>query len=295
MADTTGMFVQFPHPGGEHAPPGEDMPWNVADHRRKFLVAPGEYVDGDGPVRHAELMFWGEWEPPSRIERRWPTDGRFPRVLHRPYWIRPRGSGFRQNTDPWVFGDQMIYSNCKQIVGPQRRATSMQRLPRGSMICFGSTIAGEFCVDTVFVVASAEPWVPAEEADLDVGEAFKACTGDVITRATTDMELSLTLYRGATVDEPVEGIYSFVPARCADHDQPRFARPPVHLPGLVNPASRQSTWGSRRPLPMERLRDAWEALCHQVLAADLVLATRLQTPDGDTDEGIVPEPARQRC
>lgn len=103
------------------------------------------------------------------------------------------------------------------------------------------------------------------------------------------MELSLTLYRGATVDEPVEGIYSFVPARCADHDQPRFARPPVHLPGLVNPASRQSTWGSKRPLPMERLRDAWEALCHQVLAADLVLATRLQTPDGDTDEGIAPE------
>jgi hypothetical protein len=107
--DATAMFVQFPHPGGEHVPLGGVMPWNVAAHRRKFLIGPGEYLDDrDGKVRSAELVFWSECEPPSRIEQRWPADGRLPRVLHRPYWTQPRGRVFRQNTDPWVFGDRMI-------------------------------------------------------------------------------------------------------------------------------------------------------------------------------------------
>jgi hypothetical protein len=55
-----------------------------------LLTADGEadrhvgqtYIDnGDDSVRSAELVFWGEWEPSSRIERRWPTDGRLTRRL----------------------------------------------------------------------------------------------------------------------------------------------------------------------------------------------------------------------
>jgi hypothetical protein len=295
MADATGCFVQFPHPGGEHNPPTDDIPWNTADHGRKFLVAPGRYLDGDDRVREAELVFWGEWEAPSRVECRWPAFGRLPRALHRPYWTEPARSGFRQNTDPWVWGDRMLYSNCKQITGPERRPTSMQRLTRGSVICFGSTINGEFCVDTVFVVASAEPWVPAEVADLDVNDAFKTCTGGSITAGERDAHLSLTLYRGATVDDSVEGMFSFIPARRADAADARFPRPPVRLPGMINPFNRQSTWGSKRPLPMDTLRDTWEAVRHQVLAADLLLAVRLHTPERQGNDAAVPETARQRC
>jgi hypothetical protein len=107
--------------------------------------------------------------------------------------LRSAAGGFRQNTDPWVWGDRMIYSNCKQVFGPERRPTFMQRLTqrltRGSVIRFGSTIDGEFCVDTVFVVASAEPWVPAEVADLDVEDAFKTCTGGPITAGRRDAYL----------------------------------------------------------------------------------------------------------
>jgi hypothetical protein len=86
----------------------------------------------------------GEWEPPSRVEQRWPTDpdGVLPCTLHRPYWTRPGRSRLRQNTDPWVFGEQMIYSNCRQTVRAQRRPTALQTLPRGSVICFGSTLGG---------------------------------------------------------------------------------------------------------------------------------------------------------
>jgi len=86
--------------------------------------------------------------------------------------------------------------------------------------------------------------------------------------------LRLTLYRGATV----EGMFSFVPARRADEADPRFCRPSVRLPGWIKPASRQSTWGSKRPVPIETIRDAWGSIREQVLARDLLLATRIGTP-----------------
>jgi hypothetical protein len=105
----------------------------------------------------------------------------------------------------------------------------------------------------------------------------------------------LTLYRGATLDDPVEGMFSFVPARRADAADPRFPRPPILLPGFINPSNRRSTWGSRRPLPMDALRNAWEALRHQVLAADLLLAVQLQTPDRERDAVALPTTSRQRC
>jgi hypothetical protein len=189
----------------------------------------------------------------------------------------------------------MLYSNCKQVYGPHRRPTSMQRLTHGSVICFGSTIDGEFCVDTVFVVAAAEPWMPAEAADLALDEAFKTCTAGSIAARRRDAHPPLTLYLGATVDNPVQGMYSFVPARRADRDDVRFPRPPIRLPGFINPASRQSTWGSKRPLLMATLRDSWEAVRHQVLAADLLLAVWLRTPDRESNPAAVPRAARQRC
>ena len=156
------FFVQFPHPGGEHNPPGRVMPWNTGKHRRKFLLAPGRYLDQASEVNDGERVFWGEWEAPSQVINRWPPSGRLPRALHRPYWTLPAGNGWRQNTDPWVFGERMLYSNCKQTLGPDNRPTSLQRLTRGSVICFGSAIDGKFCADMVPAVASAAPWTPAD-------------------------------------------------------------------------------------------------------------------------------------
>jgi hypothetical protein len=230
------MVVQFPHPGGEHCPSSDKMPWNTEAHRRKFLIASGDYVDADGRHDDVEVVFWGEWEPPSRIEQRWRPQGRLPRVLHRPYWTQPAGNGFRQNTDPWVFGDRMRYSNCKQASPrPHRNPSSMQRLEPGSVICFGSALDGRFCLDTVFVVASSQRWTAADTHDLDIDDAFAVCTAASITTAPDDAHLPLTLYQGATIDNPIYGMYSFVPARRADHPHPRFTRPPAELDDIINP------------------------------------------------------------
>jgi len=46
---------------------------------------------------------------------------------------------------------------------------------------------------------------------------------------------------------------------------------------------------------MDTLRDAWEAVRHQVLAADLLFAVWLQTPDRGRNDMAVPETARQSC
>jgi hypothetical protein len=291
------FFVQFPHPGAEHNPPGPVMPWNTGDHGRKFLLSGGRYLDHADEVRDGDLVFWGEWEPPSQVITRWPADGRLPRALHRPYWARPAPSGWRQNTDPWVFGGRMFYSNCKQTLRPDFRPTALQRLGQGSVICFGSAINGEFCADTVFVVASAEPWTPADATiGRRAGHAFAVCTAASLASGNDDFaDARLTLYRSATYDEPVDGMYSFVPALPAAAGYPRFARPAIRLAGLINPASTQSANGTSWPQPARVVRDAWEAIRHQVLTAGLVLAIQLDTPPQQPAATDIPPTTRRQC
>jgi hypothetical protein len=174
-------IVQFTHPGSEHGPetPSTDLKhWNTGRHKRKFLAARGQYVSG-GNLEEGELMFWGEWEPCSRVERLTQPAGtpNLPKWLHHPLWPCPEscrlpgmmanikkgagctpvrsGSGggtckseeaFCQNTDPYVFGPCFKYFNCKQIrhrsIAPKQRvavSTKLAQLDPGSMILFGCT------------------------------------------------------------------------------------------------------------------------------------------------------------
>lgn len=283
-------FIQFPHPGPEHRPPvnGRDKPWNVGDHARKFLISHGWYVDSDLEPRDDELVFWGEWEPPSRIERRWTKSGRLPEALHRPYWMVPAGTSFRQNTDPWVFGPTMYYSNCRQT-------SSMQRLTTGSIICFGSTMDRQFCIDTVFVVASSEPWTPAKNALVNAEPAFITCTAESLATSPRDARRRYRLYRGASLEHPVHGMFTFVPARLASSASVRFRRPAITLPGLINPASTQSPRGVHDPLSLDRVRTAWSDIRDQVLAENLVMAVRFDTPDKRDGTAPIPATSRVRC
>jgi hypothetical protein len=242
----------------------------------------------------ADLVLWGEWEPPSQIVRRWSKDGRLPRALHRPFWAVPAENGFRQNTDPWIWGEEMFYSCCKQTVGDDDRPTSLQRLTPGSVICFGSTLAGEFCVDTVFVVASSEPWVASDASELAADEAFIACTVESVA-SSPEANVRFILYRGATFDRPFEGMYSFVPARRADDPAPRFQRPAIEAPELINPASRQAPRGSKRSLSSDRVANAWSEIKNQVIDAGLLLAVALETPPREGPAPRVPASTRGRC
>ncbi len=65
----------------------------------------------------------------------------------RPFWQVPKDGGWRQNTDPLVFGDHFLYSNCRQ-----RQNGKMRDLAHGSLVLFGSKLGGQFVLDTLFVV-----------------------------------------------------------------------------------------------------------------------------------------------
>jgi len=277
--------VQFPHPGREHNPGKQDlMPWNTKSHARKFLRSPGDYVAPDGSVGEADLVFWGEWEAPSRVVARWPRDGRLPRFLHEPLWAVPHAPGI-QNTDPWVFGDRFLYSNCKQLTA-HGNPSALQSLIPGSVVLFGSQLDDEFVLDTVFVVADhGTAYTPVEATALEVEDAFRSCTLLPLATGTHErFDLSrarFTLLRGAMHDAPVAGMFSFVPARLFDGADPRFARPAIHLPErYLNPRSRQSPSGGRTRRSLKEARWVWESVRRQVFDAGCLLGWQFSTPPG---------------
>ncbi|HEX6237741.1 MAG TPA: hypothetical protein VFZ68_11135 [Acidimicrobiales bacterium] len=274
-------IVQFPHPGGEHVPDSRVMPWNRGTHRRKFLTSPGEYVDADGGRHRDDLVFWGEWEAQSRIVTRWDRQPGLPTVLHEPCWSPPDYQPDHQNTDPWVFGDAFLYSNCKQILPSRGTPTALQSLAPGSMILFGSAVGADFVIDTLFVVAEVigryQPVTAG--AQLAVSGAFEACTlRPLAAYDPTIASATFTLYRGAGVDTPHEDMFSFVPCRPRRDRDLRFRRPPVRLPGVVNPRSKQAPAGAKQQRPIGDVVDAWREVVRQVRDSGLLLGTRFDTP-----------------
>ncbi len=144
---------------------------------------------------------------------------------------------------------------------------------------------------------------------LDVNEAFLTCTARAIAcsdgcgrgcgpgcgpkpatpKGAVDADTEFTLYRGATFDDRVGGMFSFVPARPAGDSDLWFARPPIRIDGLINPASGQAPSGAGRPLDIDTVHDAWRSLAAKVAEAGLVLGVSLKIPahkdlDGSASE-----------
>lgn len=209
---STTCVVQFPHPGPERKPPkgASVCPWTLGSYRRKFLRAPGRLLGNDDALRQTDVVFWGEYEAASRVVRRWSPAGYLPTALHEPLLSTPPDSPKRQNTDPWVFGDRFLYSNCKQLT-PSGGESVLQRLAHGSVILFGSQIDGRFCLDTVFVVAGSLRYTLNDVADLPVDDAFRTCTIESLAthehHAIDLRTAQFTLYLGATYHNPVNGMF----------------------------------------------------------------------------------------
>lgn len=280
------FIVQFPHPGGEHRPKTDVMPWNVGSHRRKFMVADGHYRDSGGSSAYGKIVFWGEWEAQSRVVRRWSRQDALPTVLHEPFLGEPPEADFYQNTDPWVFGECFHYSNCKQVTNKARTITAMQRLTVGSLILFGSGVEDHFVLDTALVISRSQgSYMPANH-DLDVSDEFQRATIDPLIPPDDAVDpLPLTLYDGATPEQPLEGMFSFTPCLPYDDDGPRFARPHIELPGIINPQSKQSASGAKSPRTIGEVRDAWKRVVAQVEAQDLLLGTNLQLSANGQNRG----------
>ena len=285
--DGNRCFIQFPHPGPEHKPDrsgGKD--WSpivrngrMVPHARKFMEFDGKWIGEDGRTGSGKLRAWGEWEAESDIIRELiqpGQDSRYPRYLWHPFYIPKDNYRLLHNTDPFIFGEQFLYSNCKQ-----RSLPGLIRLERGSVIAFGSKVAGEWkwALDTVFVVANSLMYVASEarQALADAtSEVFLAVTGGSIMARE---KASFRLYFGATPEDPVDGMYSYFPAMPAQGDA-GFPRPAIELPSeYFNPRAFRGPKGVRSKRTSEELREIWNSLAVQTLEAGLVLGTHAALPE----------------
>lgn len=271
-------FVQFIHPGGEHGPDGPGIrSWNVGPHRRKFIRSGGVALDAMGQSHRDELTFWGEWEPESDVERVTSPVEEGPRFVHRPFYSDPAPPGWRQNTDPFVFGDHFHYTGCLQHT--KRGPTQLRFLARGSVILFGSCIdRSKFVVDTVFVV---DRWLDHTQADRD--EVLKG-TSDVYCAGTIEPwysgsgpdSNSYRLYFGATPDAPINGMFSFFPASTLGRHPNGYPRPEIRL-DVITPTLTQG----KRLNPQATLGDVkelWRDVIEQVEGAGLMLGVHADFP-----------------
>jgi hypothetical protein len=305
------VLVQFIHPGKEHKPnAGGRKSWNTGDHRRKFMATPGRYVP-DGQVHAAEIGFWGEWEPESEVVRfvQQPVPGG-PRYVYRPFYRYPTSyTGQRlQNTDPFVFGDRFLYTGCKQYAAG--RPTGLRFMERGSVVLFGSSICGRFCLDTVFVVShwidhdrssvrqvlkdaisptyaavTISPWYREDFRGSERGQAAQTrlgCGKPVAPERETGCGTgdSFRLYFGATWEEPVDGMFSFFPCVPLAEAINGFARPEIAIAGSItdNLTQGQKFTDLQSPVQAKRL---WDEVVRQVQAEGLAPGVHAALPPGE--------------
>lgn len=267
------MFVQFPHPGPEHVPTGYWMDWNRRAHARKFLKSQGQYISGGTP-RTGTLAFWGEWEPQSRVIETFAAKPGFPRWLHEPLWRVPRHSKLLQNTDPLVFGDHFLYSNCRQ-----RRNRKLRELAPGSLIVFGSKLGGEFAVDTVFVVGDrAQDFTPETANAIRCEEWVRAVVFDPLRMNHQPASDTFRLYRGRSFEEAPSGPFSFVPCRPHVAGSSAFRRPELRLPRRwLQP--NLAMGAKATPATEDEIRQLWNEIVDQVAdGAGLALGIQLDAP-----------------
>ena len=290
MASENRRFVQFPHPGGEHSPDhGDRKEWNPTrtargrdnPHGRKFLEIGGAWLESldSEEANEGKLWAWGEWEPESRVLRRFaPSSDGLPRYLWEPTWLPKKDYKGLHNTDPLVF-DGFYYSNCKQ-----QSFKGLKQLGRGSVMVFGSKMGPDWVVDTVFVVAD---YVDHTDTDYEERLAGRApqCFRDAVLSTYGDAGAydSQRWYRGATYDEPVDRMFSFFPCVPAEIETP-FPRPRIELPpAYFTPGLAQGVKGSSlhaAPLDKSTLMALWRSIAEQVLGQGLFLGVAATCPTG---------------
>ena len=265
------VIVHFPHPGAEHNAKHKipNYPWNTGKHQRKFMRSKGAYIDKDGDYIESIVNMWGEWEAPSRVEHEWKKEIDFPTYLHIPYWTRPKFTGSRQNTDPWIFGEYFLYSNCNQL-----NQASLRSLPIGSLILFGSTIRGEFALDTCLVVKDSSHM---NDGSTDYPEAFSICTIESLESENISTA-PFKVYKGASPKDTTGGMYSFSPCLPSNTKDGRFKRPIINLPGYINPESTQTPSGTKVSRQIGEVGVIWQSVIEQVRSQGLEIGVHFDMP-----------------
>ena len=236
--------VQFVHPGfeyhrtehvGRKDRSSGVMAWKPgkSPHDRKFILTVGSMYDPATQRDHrlVPLGFWGEWEGPSVYWRVNSPGKPLPRLVHAPFRPVHWPAAPVQNTDPMVFGDGFVYSNCLRCTYP-----SLGTLSRGSIVLFGryGRVAGRpsFSLDTCLVVDQVHTLPPVPIGTENLGRDL--LTDAVLSPLHSEgIENDLTVYFGRSRSAVPAHPFSFFPARLIDESLPLFARPELRPVGAL--------------------------------------------------------------
>lgn len=292
--DNRCCFVQFIHPGSEHIPDNKKYKfWNTGKHKRKFIKNKGRYIKKlKATPKEEEIVFWGEWEPESKVVKFIPNSGRNgPRYIYEPFYTKfEQKDPPLQNTDPFVFGNQFHYTVCQQ--NREKWPTQLRYLGKGSVILFGSCQnRSQFVLDTVFVVGK---YIDHEKA------TYKAVLKDKITKTYEEVTIapsyqktfiksksgfkpvqnqqSLRLYFGATYKNPFNGMFCFFPCLPFNKTEIGFPRPVIKLDGII---TNNLTQGKKLNCQnnIGNIKKLWTAVVKQVLDQKLYLGFFTELPE----------------
>jgi hypothetical protein len=285
--------VQFMHPGQEHRVDKNGWTaWNLKSHRRKYMVTRGQHLDKNMQLNSSEQFFWGEWEGPSRSIFNWEsTDKSLPNHLVVPEFP---GSAMPvqglQNTDPYIFGDAFKYTLCKQVNKNGSRSLLTRLLP-GTLVLFGSRVHEQFVLDTVLVIGehsrkhSMANW---ETVLHDSSAAYRSMTLEpTYWDRNTSKSVPFTYYEGARFESQFNSTFSFAPCIPATNVPQQFARPAIHLPGII----RNELMMNFKATQMSHtdINYWWKEVVSQIFANKLSLGVRFEEPFfTNVPDGVIP-------
>jgi hypothetical protein len=200
-----------------------------------------------------------------------------------PYY-RPRTSYVGlQNTDPFVFGDHFHYAGCQQY--RKGHPTQLQRLPRGSIVLFGSCVGRtSFVLDTLLVVDRSieHSYLQLDSVQQQVSRTYADVTlrpwyAGIDAGFGGDPNTCYRLYWGATPTKPVEGMFSFFPALLEQEAPNGFPRPTIRIDGAIT--NHLSQGFKVTPASAELIESWWKRIRDQVYRQGLRLGTAADLPD----------------
>ena len=158
----------------------------------------------------------------------------------------------------------------------------MRQLGRGSVIVFGSMKKPRWVMDTVLVIRDYVDYTAENyEAILKSEVPQSLWNATMATYQNTDFGSTQRLYRGATYDEPIDGMFSFFPCLPAETGVP-FARPHIELPEeYFNPNLSQEAKGcavGASSLAKSTVRELWSCIARQIASQGLALGVMAKSP-----------------
>ena len=300
-------IVQFPHPYPESIVKNKSnkeivsIEWNTDSHGRKFVKHKGSYVARVGDnIKKENLYFWTEWEGPTEAtlinKKHDELQAKYLHEVKRPLGYFKANDELKSscsslsksvqlenflNTDPCVFGRTFKYSNCRQ-----GSSIKLRQMGKGSLILFGSTIKGNFYLDTVFVVDDG-----AQKYSLLRGGKEVKCSDCYKELTLNRLEMECVFYRGITYKNRDDtGMFSFVPAKTSREDSKRCEICFDSINQLLGTRGKRLNAKSTRSATIIKsdthiVKKVWKEVVRQVREKEFVLGVNFAWPRKSLKKG----------